>query len=130
MMRRKCSLIFLVVAAALAGCVGSPPAGPGALIAEGTVAAVGGEYGNLYTSIAPQRYEELGLEPGMRVRAAFGGTSVTMVVGENYHDVPSGEPVAVLHREGLTFAIRDGHFNEAYDIAAGAPFELWQADGR
>lgn len=59
---------------------------------------------------------------------AFGDTVLTMAVGRTYTDVPSGELVAVLHREGLTFAVCDGNFSDTYGIDVGASFIISAVD--
>ncbi len=97
---------------------------------EGTVTQIGSSHGNAYTNIRPDRYESLGLVAGRRIRVAFSDTQLTLVIGRDYTDVPSGVPLAVLHREGLTFAVRDGDFSSTYGIAAGAPFTIWPAAGQ
>ncbi|MEX0886744.1 MAG: SAM hydroxide adenosyltransferase [Phycisphaeraceae bacterium] len=120
---------LLIAAAVLAACAADPSPSarqpsPALMIAEGTVTQINPTHGNLYTSIAPDRYESLGLEPGDRIHVAFDDTALTMEVGRDYTDVPTGTPLAVLHREGLTFAIRDGDFSDTYNIALGAPFTI------
>ncbi len=92
-----------------------------------TIGDCPGFYGNVYTSIAPDRYEPLGLQPGRWVRVQFADQALTMVVAQTYTDVPAGTPLAVLHREGLTFAIRDGNFSQTHGINAGDPFTLLAA---
>jgi S-adenosylmethionine hydrolase len=56
---------------------------------------------------------------GARIDVAFDDRELTLVIGRDYADVPSGTPLAVLHREGLTFAVRDGNFSRTYGIAVG-----------
>ena len=101
-----------------------PTTAPAAAVATGTVTGISGDFGNLYTSIKADRYQELGLVVDRKLRLVSGETSVKLTVGETYFSVPEGEPVAVLHDDGLTFAIRDGNFAETHDIAQGDDFEL------
>lgn len=120
---------MVTAAVLLVGCAAEPRQSgphhsPGHQIAEGTVTGIGSEFGNVYTSIAPDQYEALGLEPGMQIHVAFDHAALTLPVGRAYADVPVGAPLAVLHREGLTFAIRDADFNTTYDIAPGARFTI------
>ena len=97
---------------------------PAATVTTGVVTGISDNHGNVYTNIAPDAYEPLGLTPGRVVRVTWGDSSVEMPVGEGYTSVPTGEPVAVLHREGLTFAIRDGDFSATHGLSAGTAFEL------
>jgi S-adenosylmethionine hydrolase len=98
---------------------------------EGTVTQLSSNHGNVYTSIRPADYESLGLAAGKRVRVTFGDAdAMTLVIGRDYADVPSGSPLAVLHREGLTFAIRDGNFSRTYGIDVGDTFRLSPAEPR
>lgn len=98
---------------------------PGRRIASGAVTHLSSAHGNAYTSIHPDQYEALGLEPGKTIRVAFDHAALTLVIGRTYTDAPSGEPLAVLHREGFTFAIRDGNFSATHGIKVGAQFSLW-----
>ena len=50
-------------------------------------------------------------------------------LGEGYTSVPSGEPVAVLHREGLTLALRDAEFAARFAVAAGDSFRIFTGGG-
>ena len=127
--------VFLVSCAAKQpppAAVQPPPAGsqPSALarqstavkIADGAVTQISSGHGNAYTSIGPDQYVVLGLEPGSLIHVAFADTAVTLVVGRDYAEVPTGTPLAVLHREGLTFAVRDGNFSTAFGVGVGALF--------
>jgi S-adenosylmethionine hydrolase len=96
-------------------------------ITQGSVTGLSAGHGNAYTSIAPDQYEALGLVAGRRIRVVFKDTELTMEVGQDYTDVPSGAPVAVLHREGLTFAIRDGNFSQTHDVGVGDTFRIYSA---
>lgn len=127
MMRIAIPLIAIV--ALLASCASEPSrsttqAAAGRKIADGEVTRVNRAHGNLYTNIAPDQYEALGLNPGETIHVVFDDTAVTTPLGRDYSDVPVGSPVAVLHREGLTFAIRDGDFSTTYGIGAGARFTI------
>lgn len=107
----------------------APPAG-GALIAEGTVTALSTTHGNAYTSIKPDQYEPLNLQAGDLLHVTFADAAITMVVAQDYTDVPVGTPMAVLHREGLTFAIRDGNFSTTYGVGLGSCFIIRTAGRR
>ena len=130
------AVAMLILTALLAGCTAEPgqvarhQPGDDTALAQGTVVQIGRDHGNLYTSIRPDRYPALSVAAGDTVTVAFDHTEVTMRVGRDYTDVPPGEPVAVLHREGLTFAIRDGDFSDAHGVAAGDRFTLRAADAR
>lgn len=91
---------------------------------RGTIKGISDTHGNAYTSIAPDQYAPLGLATAPRVRVAIGGHDLTLPVVKGYEDAPVGTAMAVLHREGLTLAIRDGNFSQTYGISAGMPFTL------
>jgi S-adenosylmethionine hydrolase len=123
--------VIIIAAAMLSSCAPGPdaaqkPAPPaaGEIVAEGTVVALSATHGNAYTDIKPVQYEALGLRAGDWIQVAFADTAVTMIVGKDYTDVPTGTPLAVLHREGLTFAIRDGNFSATYGVGAGDGFVI------
>ena len=135
-MMRNALPAIAIVAAVLISCAAKQPQpatqpygsaprqSPALKIADGVVTQLSSEHGNAYTSISPDQYEALGLEPGAWVHVAFADTAITLPVGQTYSDVPSGTPLAVLHREGLTFAVRDGNFSAAYGIGVGSQFCL------
>ena len=100
---------------------------PAAAVTAGVVTGISDNHGNVYTSVSPDSYESLGLTPGRTVRLAWGDSSLEMPVGETYTAVPTGRPVAVLHREGLTFAVRDGDFAATHGLTPGTAFELLAA---
>lgn len=102
----------------------SSPTGTQAGVVQGKIVFVSDGHGNVFTDIRPERYQALGLVAGRRVRVQFGQTELTLVVGVNYIDVPSGSPLAVLHREGLALAICDGNFSATYGVRVGTPFTL------
>lgn len=93
---------------------------------SGVVTAIGG-HGNAYTSIRSSNYDSLGLRAGQTIRLAFRDTSLSLLLGAGYTAVPRGEPVAVLHAESLTLAIRDGEFATRFAIAAGDSFRVFTA---
>lgn len=95
-------------------------------IATGTVTAIDPRHGNVYTTIKPADYERLGLQPGQVVRLNLADKPpIELTIVRTYTDVEVGQPAAVLHREGLTFAIRDGRFADAHGVAKDTPFVLW-----
>ena len=101
-----------------------PTTAPAALV-EGKVTQVDDRWGNAYTSIKADQYDALGLVAGEKVILAWGESSTLEIsLGEDYFSVAKGEPVAVLHENGLTFAIRDGNFSEVHEIAVGEAFKL------
>ncbi len=120
--------LLAAVAAACVSCTAPPAArplpAPTPPPAEGTIIHISSGHGNAYTTLGPDQYEPLGLKPGTQIRVTFGETTLTLPVERTYTDVPSGTPLAVLHREGLTFAICDGNFSATYAIAVGTPFIL------
>jgi S-adenosylmethionine hydrolase len=126
------SAVFALAAAMLVSCAQRPQAAPQQSpsavvqprVIEGTVTRLSSSHGNVYTSIRPDQYESLGLVAGRRIHIAFGDTELALVIGRDYTDVSSGTPLAVLHREGLTFAIRDGNFSRTYGIAVGQTFRI------
>ena len=121
---------LLAACAAEPGQTARPQPSDDNVLAQGTVVQIGSEHGNLYTTIRPDQYPALGLAAGDEVTVAFHHTDVTMRVGGDYTDVPAGQPVAVLHREGLTFAIRDGDFSDTHGVVAGDRFTLSNANPR
>lgn len=135
MIRIISTAVLITAVALLVSCAAHPSPSTavdstGPRIAEGTIVQISSGHGNAYTSIGPDQYEPLGLEPGRRIHVAFGDTAMTLVLGRTYTDVPSGTPLAVLHREGLTFAICDGNFSATYGIAIGTPFVIAAVDGK
>lgn len=91
---------------------------------RGTIKGISDTHGNAYTSIAPDQYAPLGLTAGAQVRIHIGGRDLTLPVVRDYADVPVGTAMAVLHREGLTLAIRDGNFSRTYGVSEGTRFTL------
>lgn len=91
---------------------------------SGTIKGVSDTHGNVYTTIAPDQYAAIGLVAGSQVRIEIGGHDLTLPVVKDYADVPVESGMAVLHREGLTLAIRDGKFSKTYGIAKGMPFKI------
>jgi S-adenosylmethionine hydrolase len=126
-MTRIITAITMTIAILLASCAQQSrtiPRQQSPRTIAGTVTGLSDGHGNAYTSIRPDEYESLGLVVGNHIRVAFNDTELTMVIGRDYTDVPTGTPLAVLHREGLTFAIRDGNFSQTYGIAVGDTFRI------
>lgn len=120
------TLATFALVALLSGCVHkqvATPKTPAQLTVSGVITQIGG-HGNAYTSIRSSSYDSLGLKAGGQILLAFPDTSFTLPLGEGYTAVPSGEPVAVLHPEGLTLAVRDGEFARRFSVAAGDSFQL------
>jgi S-adenosylmethionine hydrolase len=90
----------------------------------GTVKGTSDTHGNAYLSIAADQYATLGLTPGAQVRIIIGQHTLTLPVVQDYGDVPAGDAMAVLHREGLTLAVRDGNFSHTHAVTKGMPFTL------
>ncbi len=105
----------------------SRPTTQAGVLANGKATGISEHHGNVYTDIKADRYEELGLEPGDKIKLVWEENEVALTVGERYNSVPTGEAVAVLHREGLTFAIRDGNFTETHGLTKGTAFRLLSA---
>ena len=93
-------------------------------VVSGVITGIGG-HGNAYTSIRSSSYDSLGLRAGGQILLAFPDTSFSLLLGEGYTAVPSGEPVAVLHPEGLTLAVRDGELATRFSVAAGDSFRIF-----
>jgi S-adenosylmethionine hydrolase len=91
---------------------------------SGTIRGISSAHGNVYSSITPDQYAKLGLATGSQVRIDIGGHELALPVVRDYADVPVGAAMAVLHREGLTFAIRDGNFSREYGISEGMSFKF------
>lgn len=102
----------------------SAPIGTEQQATTGTVEGISDTHGNVYLSISADQYQALGLVTGAQIRIVVGQHTLTLPVVENYGDVPSGDAMAVLHREGLTLAIRDGNFSTAHAVTKGMPFTL------
>ncbi len=83
------------------------------------VTGVGEEFGNVYLDVAADEYDEMGYVAGGQLTVTKDGDTVTMPLADSYDAVSSGEPVAVLHENGLTLAVRDGNFAETHDLKAG-----------
>lgn len=99
------------------------PKTPAHPLTSGVITGIGG-HGNAYTSIPSSSYDSLGLMAGVPILLALPDTSFSLLLGEGYTAVPSSEPVAVLHPEGLTLAIRDGEFATRFSIATGDSFRI------
>ncbi len=124
--------IALIVAALLWNGCGEEPS-PSDLrvtepIVQGVITQIGG-HGNAYTSVLSSEYDELGFRAGTPVQLVLADTAFTLLLGEDYTSVPSGEPVAVLHREGLTLAVRDEEFVTRFAVAVGDTFRLYPVAG-
>ncbi|MEM6315824.1 MAG: SAM hydroxide adenosyltransferase [Planctomycetota bacterium] len=117
---------IVVLSLLLAGCSGKAATSPSNvnMTVTGKVTGISSEYGNAYTSIGPDRYDELNLSAGETVLIAFADEPLRLTLGTDYADVDPGELVAVLHAEGLTLAIRDGNFTQTHGIAVGDTFTL------
>ena len=94
------------------------------VLAEGTVTGLHPTFGNCYTDIRPADYDRLGLEAGDTIVVAFGDEQIEMILADRYDDVDAGEPVAVLHRQSLTLAIRNGNFSKTHGLEPGMTFQL------
>ncbi len=121
------TLATFALAALLSGCaheqIATPKPPAAQPVVSGVITQIGG-HGNAYTSVLSSSYERLGLKAGGQILLAFPDTTLTLLLGEGYTAVPSGEPVAVLHPEGLTLAVRDGEFASRFSVAAGDSFQL------
>lgn len=92
-------------------------------LTSGVITGIGG-HGNAYTSIRSSSYDSLGLMAGTTILLSLPDTSFSLLLGEGYTAVPSGESVAVLHAEGLTLAVRNGEFATRFSVAIGDSFRI------
>ncbi len=129
-MTPRLAAVFSILAAGLfASCAASPPGTKTqGVLAEGTITQISSGHGNAYTSLGPEQYDKLGLKPGGTLRVAFDHATMELPLGEDYTSVPTGMPLAVLHREGLTFAIRDGNFSQTHGVKIGDRFSLMASE--
>ena len=102
----------------------SSSAGTEAAAVAGVIRQIG-NHGNAYTDVPSSAYAEIGLRAGAWVRLSLPDTTFAARLGADYAAVPSGEPVVVLHREGLTFAVRDAEFATRFAVAAGDSFRVF-----
>lgn len=131
-MRVKPGLSVLMMLLLVVGCAtregGVGRSADTAPLASGTVVELHPTHGNAYTSIRPDQYETLGLVAGRSIDVQVGQKALKMPVAMTYTDVPPGATVAVLHREGLTLAIRDGNFSETYGVKVGDSLAIYAVE--
>jgi S-adenosylmethionine hydrolase len=87
-----------------------------------------GTHGNGYTNLTNSTLDSAGVNAGDRIVFTFDEKELVFTVGSTYSDVPEGENVAVLHREGtVVLAVYNGSFNEIHGIESGATFSVTTA---
>lgn len=124
------SLIVVALAVAVAaGCsqqeeYGETHYADETILALGTLTEFGG-HGNGYTNVTNESLTDAGVEPGDRILLTFATAQIDFTVGTGYDDVPDGENVAVLHREGtLVLAVYNGDFSQRYGLQPGMSFTV------
>ncbi|HDS74445.1 MAG TPA: hypothetical protein ENN56_02795 [Firmicutes bacterium] len=127
-MRAITAMVLLLVLAV--GCASNDESvqdESGEVSLTGIVTEIGG-HGNAYTNLDNAALGTVGIGIGDRILVSFPDTPVILTVGTNYDDVPDGENVAVLHREGsVVFAIFNGDFHGAYGVTPGTEFTITPA---
>ncbi len=94
------------------------------VLADGVVTEIGG-HGNGYTNLRNATLDSAGVALGDRVVLNFGAKELVFTVGDSYDDVPDGENVAVLHREGtVVLAVYNGDFHAAHAVEPGETFTV------
>ena len=124
----SCTAAALLALAMCWGCAARQSAAPPRPLVAGVITQIG-NHGNAYTDVPSHDYEGLGLRAGDRVRLALPDTTFAARLGVDYTSVPSGEAVVVLHREGLTLAVRDAEFATRFAVAAGDSFRVFLGAG-
>ena len=66
---------------------------------EGTIEAIGDEFGNLETSISQTDLDSLALVVGDNFTLTFGKTTVSVHLGKTYGDVENGEWISFVNWE-------------------------------
>ncbi len=123
-MRTLIGLVLALIASVACTSNENGEAGAADVILTGTVTEIGG-HGNAYTNLENAAFGRAAIGVGEKIRVVFNGTPVVLTVGMNYSDVPDGENVAVLHREGtVVFAIFNGDFHASYGVTPGAEFTI------
>ncbi|MBT8061717.1 MAG: alpha/beta hydrolase, partial [Gammaproteobacteria bacterium] len=75
--------------------------------AEGTIAGVTANHGNIFTSLVPADLEQLGIEPGDHFLLTVGEHTVQVLLGSNYGDVERGEWIGIMRAEGVLMIARN-----------------------
>jgi len=92
--------------------------------AEGFVVHVD-RYGNMITNIPGRLIEQMGFEPGTRVRVTIGNKTVNATFANTYGDVPEGEWLTLINAEELMEIARNlGNAAEAVGASAGIRVRL------
>ena len=121
LMAETLGLLFLTLSVYLA-LKKAPPALSGAML--GLACLTKGVYLIALPAVCAWHVLRFGLKAGAPILLSLPDTSFSMLLGEWYTAVPSSEPVAVLHPEGLTLAIRDGDFAARFSVAPGDSFRI------
>lgn len=94
------------------------------VLADGVVTEIGG-HGNGYTNLRNATLDSAGVKLGDRIVLSFGANEIVFTVGDAYDDVPAGENVAVLHREGtVVLAVYNGDFHAVHGVEPGESFTV------
>lgn len=113
---------LIIAIALLGGTAGITYAQTGSV--TGIVVGTSPDFGNVWTSITSETFDELGLETGVTVSVTIArdGEAVfdqAIDFVETYGDVERGEPL-ILHDDGMmTIAISFGNFTETHGIEPG-----------
>jgi len=88
------------------------------------------QYGNVWTNINREIFEEMGVEKGEDLHVTIIGDNQPVYEGtfpyvSTFGDVPQGEPLAYLNSvNNLSFAINWGNFAETYDVSSGPDWRV------
>jgi S-adenosylmethionine hydrolase len=99
-------------------------------ILKGTIPVLDVQYGNVWTNIAGELFQKLGVKFGERlgVRILHGGQVVysgEMPYSETFGAVPLGKPLAYLNSLlQLSFALNQGSFAATYGVASGGEWTV------
>jgi len=82
-------------------------------------------YGNMITNIPGRLIEQMGFEPGARIRVTIGNEAITATFATTYGDVPEGDWLALINAEKLMEIARNlGNAAETVGASAGIKVRL------
>ena len=96
----------------------------------GTIPILDIQYGNVWTNIDRETFEEMGIEKGEMLKVKIVGDSRRVFESElpyvsTFGDVPQGEPLAYLNSvNNLSFAINWGNFAETHGVSSGPGWHI------
>ncbi|MGI9452101.1 MAG: SAM hydroxide adenosyltransferase, partial [Geminicoccaceae bacterium] len=96
----------------------------------GTIPILDIQFGNVWTNIDRETFEEMGVEKGEALAVAMLQNDQVIFEGEmpyvsTFGDVPEGEPLAYLNSvNNLSFAINWGNFAETHGVSSGADWRV------